>query len=186
MPTKRARPPSSVQVDVLLAQNNRCLYCGHQFGDLIIRKFNEWNWLEINWDHFIPYSYLQANPKDNWVASCQLCNRYKSDLIFQDVLEVRQHILERSIVKKHRPLPFWNTDGTAMEENVDLFIPEPPEPINKYDDNGEPIHEDEDSDEFRFTENAKVSRWWTDTGEPVVVHPPTKERFDRLPPKWRE
>lgn len=112
MRTRRSCP-THVQVDVLIAQDNRCLYCGHRFGDLVVRKGNDWQWLEIEWDHFVPFAYSNANPDDGWVAACHLCNSYKSDLIFPDVLAVRVHILERAVRNQHDPLPFWHT-GEAV------------------------------------------------------------------------
>lgn len=116
----RGYPPVSVQVALLEEQDNRCLYCGHKFGDLVVRKNNDWQWLELNWDHFVPYSYCASNHDDNWVAACHLCNSYKSDLLFKDVLEVRWYVFDKSIKKQHDPLPFWYT-GPDEKQNVAVF-----------------------------------------------------------------
>jgi hypothetical protein len=99
-----------------MEQDNRCLYCGQEFGTLVIRRGNDWNWLHVTWDHFVPYTYSERNEDENWVAACQLCNGYKSSLVFADVLEVRTYILNKAIKNRHDPLPFWYTPPTVVAE----------------------------------------------------------------------
>lgn len=118
MGSTRRRPSTRVQVGLLVDQDNRCLYCGHRFGDLVVRKGNDWVWLEVAWDHFVPYAYSEANPDDGWVAACQLCNAYKSDLIFVGVVDVRRHVMDRAIANEHDPLPFWSTDPTTPPSEI--------------------------------------------------------------------
>jgi hypothetical protein len=119
----RRRPSTAVQVEVLIAQDNRCLYCGHRFGDLVIRRRDDWQWLELNWDHFVPFAYSNRNLDDNWVAACHLCNSYKSSLFFPDVQSARLHILDQAIRHEHDPLPFWYTGDIVAAEND--YHPEP-------------------------------------------------------------
>lgn len=51
--------------------------------------------ISVEWDHIVPYSYLRANPKNNWAASCKLCNRIKSDHIFTYLHEAKAYIRRR-------------------------------------------------------------------------------------------
>jgi hypothetical protein len=43
----------------------------------------------------IPYSYLQANPETNWVASCQICNGIKGDRMFDTPEDVCEYVNRR-------------------------------------------------------------------------------------------
>jgi len=136
----RKRPPTHVQADVLIEQNNMCLYCGHPFGDLIVRNGNDWVWLSINWDHFVPFALSNRNPDDGWVAACQLCNSYKGSLVFSDVRDVRTHILERAIANRHDPLPFWNTPDLP-DKPIDVVSGAVP--AQSIDDDDEPDEPDD-------------------------------------------
>ena len=51
---------------ILIAQTGRCAYCNAGLDEQ-----------QIQWDHFIPFAYVQANYDDNWVAACAPCNNYK-------------------------------------------------------------------------------------------------------------
>lgn len=117
----RKLPSTGIQFDILEQQDNRCLYCGHEFGTLVIRKHNEWTWLEVNWDHMIPYVYCLANPDDNWAASCQLCNGYKAALLFDSILAIRAYILNKAIANEHNPLPFWDLSQVGVKENSEIL-----------------------------------------------------------------
>lgn len=102
---KRSTPPVALQVDVLLAQDNRCLYCGNVFGDFVRVPGRGLVILGLEWDHFIPYAYLVRNPDWNWVASCTLCNRLKSAAIFASVSDARAHVIRAWLRKGYRPAP---------------------------------------------------------------------------------
>lgn len=116
MGESRKKCPAVVQADILIEQDNRCLYCGLRFGDLVVRKGNDWQWLEINWDHFVPHAYSQANPHDGWVAACHLCNTYKASLMFEDVAGVRLHVLQKAVKNEHDPLPFWTPEAATLTD----------------------------------------------------------------------
>lgn len=72
-------------------QDNRCFYCDRIFGSYAFKKGKK-ILLEIVWDHFIPYSYIENNSSVNFVASCQICNHLKSDLCFQTTEEAKIYI----------------------------------------------------------------------------------------------
>ena len=105
----RKPPPTDLQVALLMEQDNRCLYCGLEFGTSVWVKARETT-LEVNWDHMIPYAYVGTNPPDNWAAACQLCNGYKSDLIFASLDDIRAYILEHARRYRHDPAPLWAPD----------------------------------------------------------------------------
>jgi len=94
----RRPPPPAEQKEILEKQGNLCFYCNKFFGTLVFRK-NKPLRLKINYDHMIPYSYLQANKNTNFVASCHVCNGIKSDKIFATIEEARGFIEFRRIEK---------------------------------------------------------------------------------------
>jgi 5-methylcytosine-specific restriction endonuclease McrA len=90
----RVRPPLSLRRAVLESQYGKCFYCFRLLGGWIpyLGKAVQ---LRLNWDHLVPYSYLNGNPLANFVAACHICNRYKSSLMFQTVEEARVYIATR-------------------------------------------------------------------------------------------
>lgn len=70
---KRRHPSPSVERDIILSQRGRCGYCNSSLTHQ-----------QIEWDHFIPFSYLGRNPRDNWVAACRTCNQSKSNRVWTD------------------------------------------------------------------------------------------------------
>lgn len=103
-----------MQADTLDAQGNRCLYCGLEFGWPLYRRRYGVEILEVNWDHRIPYAYLQDNPADNWVAACHVCNAYKGSLIFPTLAGIRLHIIDKAHAHHHDPLPLWERDSPNL------------------------------------------------------------------------
>ena len=51
--------------------------------------------ITVHWDHIVPYSYLRANPKNNWAAACQLCNKLKGDKIFTYMYVLKDFLKKR-------------------------------------------------------------------------------------------
>lgn len=91
-PEARRRTPSAAhKKEILEAQNYRCLYCdvsldGYVFYHGELRK------VHLNWDHMAPYVYTLNNHAENFAATCQFCNAWKSSLIFKTVDEVRIYV----------------------------------------------------------------------------------------------
>lgn len=87
---------AKIKARVLDDQDNRCIYCDcflgeHQWDE----KRQEFRKDKVHYDHFDPWSYSGNNEYDNIVASCPLCNLFKSDKIFADIQEARIYIKHR-------------------------------------------------------------------------------------------
>jgi len=84
----RPKPPLKIQHQVIIEQMGRCAYCNSALDEH-----------SVNWDHFIPFSYLESNPIDNWVAACKPCNSYKGNRVFSTEGDLSDFCL--AMVKKH-------------------------------------------------------------------------------------
>lgn len=118
--SQRIKPRFSIQAKILNAQNYRCAYCTHPFGSVVLHKGRRIVTV-LEWDHFVPYSYIQRNPDDNWLAACRVCNRLKSTDLFQSREEAAYSIMCRWEEKKYEIL--WVPE-TSSEENPDEWTTE--------------------------------------------------------------
>jgi hypothetical protein len=87
----RAAPPKWVKEEILTRQDHRCLYCERLFGSWAHRGKKAIQ-LQINWDHFSPYSYSRDNGDGNFVAACQICNGIKSNKLFDTLEQAKIYI----------------------------------------------------------------------------------------------
>jgi hypothetical protein len=94
---KRRHPSKALRNEILSKQGHRCFYCDREFGSVYTHNKRE-TVRRINWDHFMPFAYLQTNPKANWVAACNVCNQIKHSRIFYDREEAKTVIAERTRV----------------------------------------------------------------------------------------
>lgn len=69
--------------ELLDKQKGRCYWCDREFGSVYI-KAGKVKILQIHIDHIIPYSYTQNSRNDNLVASCNICNLFKSSKYFHN------------------------------------------------------------------------------------------------------
>lgn len=95
---KRQRPPRADQIEILAQQDDACFYCGRNFGEWAERIGNGKYRLEqlfATWDHWEPYCHSADNRTENFVAACQVCNAYKSNLIFDNHEDARQVLLRK-------------------------------------------------------------------------------------------
>ena len=87
----RSRPSRAAQQEILLRQDDRCLYCERLFGSWARRNGKPLQ-LSVCWDHFAPYSYSRDNQDLNFVAACQVCNGIKSNRIFETIEQARVYL----------------------------------------------------------------------------------------------
>jgi hypothetical protein len=90
-PGIRKVPPREIQRQLLEVQANKCYWCSNKFGSYYYAHV-ELKQLKVHYDHKIPFSYEQTDRAENWVASCDACNRFKGDLMFGDDRECREYL----------------------------------------------------------------------------------------------
>lgn len=107
---RRKKPSPKTMVTLLMEQDNCCTYCGHKFGTGVFSPKRGLTWLEVNWDHFIPYTWSRKNDEDNWVVSCQICNQLKGSLLFTSIDDARKYLEKKWKDKKLTALPYEDFD----------------------------------------------------------------------------
>lgn len=88
---------------IIHAQGGCCIYCGLPFNVVVERHGSPIPYitLQIEFDHFTPVTYNEQQFR-NVVASCHICNRIKSDQIFDDLLDAQAWILTKWIALGYR------------------------------------------------------------------------------------
>lgn len=79
---------------ILSEQGHRCLYCERSFGSFARRK-GKLIRLSVRWDHMVPFALTQNNAAENMAAACQVCNAWKSSLVFRTLDEARVYLSEK-------------------------------------------------------------------------------------------
>ena len=74
--------------EIAESQDGYCFWCEHEFGSYVLKQ-NVVRRLEIVVDHVSPWAYSLDHGTKNLVASCQICNGWKSALVFQTEEECR-------------------------------------------------------------------------------------------------
>lgn len=115
----RRFPPAALRRMVLESQSHRCAYCEKAFGSSPIR-YGQPVTLKVHWDHVTPFSFLQGNPLDNWVAACHVCNGWKSNLIFHSLTEVQLHVHAKWAYARHHLAPELSDLPDADDEEAPL------------------------------------------------------------------
>ena len=92
---KRARPPLKDRERLLDLFDHSCVYCHQAFGTWVRTKKRGIRKLRLCWDHQVPWAYSQNNRAENFLPACQICNGWKSSLIFRDVEEVELYVAEK-------------------------------------------------------------------------------------------
>lgn len=91
---KRKRLSKAEKEEILNVQDGNCFYCGNKFGSLYTRG-SYIGTLTVHWDHVVPFSFSRNNNQENIVASCNVCNLYKSNRMFDNVEELRKYLKSR-------------------------------------------------------------------------------------------
>ena len=89
---RRRRPGKGLAAHLLEIAEGCCAYCTLPIKATTYRR-NRLVRLRLEWDHFVPYSYLVANPVANWQVSCHVCNRLKTAGFYNSVEIAAQVIL---------------------------------------------------------------------------------------------
>lgn len=94
--SKRPVFPAKFKRQILITQDNKCIYCGEKFGDYVWNsKKYKFVKLRIHFDHFIAWGYSRNNQKTNVVASCQVCNLLKTTNHYKSLTVARKAINEK-------------------------------------------------------------------------------------------
>lgn len=88
---KRKPVSESLKNLILEEQEYCCFYCLVPFS-FQVQKNNKIIKRKIEFDHLVPFSYLNNNNKENLVASCNICNHLKSSMCFQTTEEARIYL----------------------------------------------------------------------------------------------
>jgi hypothetical protein len=96
----RRKPSVKRQEQIRNEQSDRCLYCFRRFGSVVYIK-GEYKGqsqhlrLKLVWDHYVPYIYSLDSSDSNFVASCHICNGFKSDLMMDSLAEYRNYLFKK-------------------------------------------------------------------------------------------
>ena len=82
---------NKIKHEVSKEQGHKCFWCERKFGTWYYRKGLS-NQLGVAFDHVIPYKYSKNSSEQNIVASCNLCNGWKSDMVFLSNEECRDFL----------------------------------------------------------------------------------------------
>lgn len=96
---KRKKPPPWWKKKTIAEQRGRCFYCGRRFGTVLIRK-NKETTLGVHWDHVEAWCFAHDNRLFNFVASCSLCNLFKSNKSFYSIESIRDYLMARWSVEE--------------------------------------------------------------------------------------
>lgn len=88
---KTVSVPAYVKDARIAEQDGRCVYCQRQFGAPILHN-GEVEILEPQLEHFVPRAASGRTTDSNVTYADQVCNRLKSDFIFDTVEEVTEFL----------------------------------------------------------------------------------------------
>ncbi len=77
-----------------LEEINICYWCGRNTYSEVVTKKGIIV-LTKHIEHKIPYAFTQKHKRDNLVVSCNLCNKFKSDIVFEDDEHVRYYLSKK-------------------------------------------------------------------------------------------
>ena len=92
--TRRKGLPRWKKSELIKEQKNRCYWCERKFGVLYM-KGSKIKSLNPCFDHIVPYSFSKASPIDGFVAACNFCNQFKSNMIFSHEDDCRKYLKKR-------------------------------------------------------------------------------------------
>lgn len=102
--------PKEYKEKTLKEQDNKCYWCGRPFGNIIVnKKTGSYVYLHVCWDHYIPYSFIGDSRPINFVASCQICNSFKSG-VNPEMLEGEEEEMKKRISEKWKNSKWVDAD----------------------------------------------------------------------------
>jgi hypothetical protein len=101
----RKQPSKKKKAELLEEFNNSCCYCDKRFGSTVSYNGKE-RIVRVAWDHVIPYSYSLSNENSNFLPSCNFCNSWKSNLMFETIDDVRVYVNNK-----------WENEGFTYERS---------------------------------------------------------------------
>jgi len=77
-----------------ILQDNRCFFCERAFGTYVQKNAAKPEPLRVEDEHFIPRRLPGSRKDDNRHAVCHICNKLKSDLVFNTEEQCRMWLAE--------------------------------------------------------------------------------------------
>lgn len=87
----RRKNMSKIRKEIIESQGGKCYWCGRKFGVYYIKN-GIIRTLKAVVDHIMPYGYGEDNSDKNLCASCNICNAWKSSLIFETEDDCRMYL----------------------------------------------------------------------------------------------
>jgi hypothetical protein len=91
---RRQGPPKKIKDRLIDQFGGACAYCSRVFGSLVVGPRGKVFALRREWDHRLPYAYLVANPAENWLPACHVCNRLKRDRVLESIVSMQERLKE--------------------------------------------------------------------------------------------
>jgi 5-methylcytosine-specific restriction endonuclease McrA len=109
--------PEYVRLAKIEEQNNECLYCSREFGSAVTNAGVIEN-LRPEVDHLHPQAGGGRTNEKNVHYACHVCNRLKSDFLFDTVDEVKAFLVEEWERKGYKTCP----PAVPFTADMDLLI----------------------------------------------------------------
>jgi 5-methylcytosine-specific restriction endonuclease McrA len=95
---RRRRPTKGQRRAIVFRQRNRCYVCLVEFGTEVKRGKQTFT-LRAEFDHVVPRSFTYSDLPANFAAACHICNRIKSDEMFDSYDDLVAFVAERRRVR---------------------------------------------------------------------------------------
>ena len=103
-------------------QGHQCAYCTLPFGSVVYvpKHHNNLTSAEVILvavaDHWIPWAIGGDGREDNCVAACEVCNRLKSDNVYDSLQSASRDILIQKMRRGHKTMFIPQTPSTVSYE----------------------------------------------------------------------
>jgi len=83
--------PADIKKRLIEDQDDKCFWCEREIGQPYY-KSSKVRYLKRNYDHAVPYARSGRNTRDNWRLSCDVCNRWKASLVFDNEYDCSEYL----------------------------------------------------------------------------------------------